>query len=405
VRLLAAPEPRLRDACVLGLLSVGAAYSSQYYFVYGVELLVLTALIRPGRVWRKSMLAPFAVALLIVAIGLAPLLWNFAGGSGPRPNEGGVVVADFGRFSGDGIGFVVPSFTHPILSRPFYAVYDELGAERSLPQETTTYLGLGVLALVIVALRERRLVPAPLGLLLAIGLVFWVLSLGSQLRLLGRDTGIPLPGLLLQELPIVRLARAPGRHIIVAMLGFAILAGAGWERLARRWLRVAILALLAFEYAALPLPLLSTQVAPVYQRLAELPGGFAVLEIPFGVRDGQGALGWPDNRQIFAQTVHGHPIVAAAVSRLPPESWERIRTTPVIGTLLDPTRATPDVLRRDRAEGPEFFARWRIDAVVVHPEMRATALNRYVEEMLPIRRRESFADGSQLLWLRYPGPP
>ena len=93
LKLLAAPQPRLRDACVLGLLGVGSAYSSQYYFVYGAELLALTALVRSQRVRRKALLAPLAVTGLIVAIGLAPLLWNFAGGSGPRPNEGGAVVA------------------------------------------------------------------------------------------------------------------------------------------------------------------------------------------------------------------------------------------------------------------------------------------------------------------------
>jgi len=402
LRLLDASTARLRDATVLGLLAVGAAYSSQYYFVYGVELLALAALSESRRVWRPAMLAPLAVAGLVVAIGVAPLLWNFLGASGPRPDESSAVRADFDRYSGDGIGLVVPSFTHPILSRPLYGLYDQLGAARSLPQETTTYVGLCVLALAALGAVVRRRAGQPVALLLAIGLVFYVLSLGSHLKLLGRDTGIPLPGLVLPELPILRLARAPGRHIVVAMLGFAVLAGAGWERLGRRWLRGSILGLLAFEYAALPLPLLSTQVAPVYHRLAEIPGDFAVLEIPFGVRDGRGALGWPDNRQIFAQTVHGHPIVAAAVSRLPPETWQRIGETPVIGTLLDPRGATPQAQRRDRAEGAAFFSRWRIDAVVVHPAASASVLERYLEEVLPVRRREHFADGSQLLWVGGP---
>jgi hypothetical protein len=42
--LLDAPAPRARQGVLLGLLFVGAAYSSQYYFVYGVELLALAAL-------------------------------------------------------------------------------------------------------------------------------------------------------------------------------------------------------------------------------------------------------------------------------------------------------------------------------------------------------------------------
>lgn len=401
--LLDSQAPRARHGILLGLLFVGAAYSSQYYFVYGAELLALAAICEWRRFSRPALLAPLSVAALVVAIGLAPLLWGFLGADGPRPDEGGASsYTDFDRFSGDAIGFAVPSFTHPILSRPLYGLYDQLGAARSLPQETTTYVGLGVLALAGLGLAARRRAGQPVALLLAIALVFSLLSLGSHLKLLGHETGIPLPGLLLPEIPVMRLARAPGRHIVVAMLGFAVLAGAGWERLGRRGLRGPILGLLAFEYAALPLPLLATQVAPVYHRLAETPGDFAVLELPFGVRDGRGALGWPDNRQIFAQTVHGHPIVAAAVSRIPPETWRVIREMPLIGTLLDPGSATPESRSRDRAEARAFFARSKLDAVVVHPTPLGRELQEIVEDALTIRRREKFADGSQLLWVNGP---
>jgi hypothetical protein len=400
---LDSPAPRARHGILLGLLFAGAAYSSQYYFVYGAELLALAALCEWRRLARPALLAPLSVAALLAAALLAPLLWSFLGAGGPRPDEASAsLYSDFSRFSGDAIGFAVPSFTHPILSPPLHGLYDRLGSARSLPQETTTYVGLGVLALAAFGVAARRSKGQPVALLLAIALVFSVLSLGSHLKLLGSETGIPLPGLLLAEIPVLRLARAPGRHIVVAMLGFALLAGAGWERLGRRWLRAGVAALLAFEYAALPLPLLSTQVSPVYQRLAEIPGDFAVLEVPFGVRDGRGALGWPDNRQIFAQTVHGHPIVAAAVSRIPPETWRELREMPLIGTLLDPGSATPQSHSRDRAEAREFFAREKLDAVVVHPTPIGGRLQEIVEGSLTIRRREKFADGSQLLWLKEP---
>ncbi len=401
-KLLDAPSPRARDGVALGLLFVGAAYSSQYYFVYGVELLAVAALIRFRAARRPAVLAALAVTALVAAIGLAPLLWNFLGGSGPQLAPGGSAVVDFDRFSGDLIGFAVPSFTHPILSGPLHGLYDQLSGGRSLPQETTVSVGLGALGLAVLGAILRRRARQPVALLLGIGLVFWLLSLGSHLKVLGFHTGVPLPDLLLQELPIVRLARAPGRHIVVAMLGVAILAGAGWQRLPRRWLRAATLCLVAFEYAALPLPLISTQVEPVYHRLAEIPGDYAVLELPFGVRDGNGALGWPDNQQIFAQTVHAHPIVAVMVSRLPREMWPVLLSTPVIGSLLDPGGATPETRRRDRAEGPAFFSRWKIAAVVVHPSPLGRALQSILEDALTIRRSENFADGSQLLWLQEP---
>jgi hypothetical protein len=402
LNLLDAPAPRARQGVTLGLLFVGAAYSAQYYFVYGAELLAAAALCRLGAVRRPAALRALAVTALVAAIGVAPLLWNFLGAAGMRPDESSSLRADFDRFSGDAIGFAVPSFTHPILSRPLYALYDQLGAARSLPQETTTYIGLCVLLLSALGVVVRRRERQPVGLLLAISLVFAVLSLGSHLKVVGIQTGIPLPGLLLTEIPILRLARAPGRHVVVAMLGFAVLAGAGWERLGPRWLRGGVLGLLAFEYAALPLPLLSTQVAPVYHRLAEVAGDFAVLEVPFGVQDGRGALGWPDNGQIFAQSVHGRPIVAANVSRLPREMWPVMLSTPVIGTLLDPGSATPETRRRDRAEGRAFFARSKLDAVVVHPTPLGRQLQAIVQDSLTIRRREKFADGSELLWVNGP---
>jgi hypothetical protein len=152
----------------------------------------------------------------------------------------------------------------------------------------------------------------------------------------------------------------------------------------------------------MPVQTISTEIAPVYQRLAELPGGFAVLDVPLGVRDGQFVAGRPENRHIFAQTVHHHPIVSGMVSRLAPETWDALLAAPVIGTLLQPTAASDATLRRDRAEGPAFFARWRIDAVVLHPSAETDVWRRYVETVLPVRGRERFADGTELLWLRGP---
>ena len=57
-------------------------------------------------------------------------------------------------------------------------------------------------------------------------------------------------------------------------------------------------------------------------------------------------------------------------------------------------KASPEHLLKCMNEGGIDFA------IVVHPEASGTVLERYVEAVLPIRRRESFPDGSQLLWLR-----
>jgi len=145
--------------------------------------------------------------------------------------------------------------------------------------------------------------------------------------------------------------------------------------------------------------LISTDLGPVYRRLAEVPGDFAVLEIPLSVRDGHVFTGLPDNRQILAQSLHHHPIVSGMSSRLPEDTWRALLGAPVIGTLLRPDLTNAETLRRDRSEGPAYLARAGIEAVVLQASIRGTPWERYVDSVLPIRSREQFPDGTQLLWL------
>jgi hypothetical protein len=401
LRLTDSPLPRARDAVALGLVLAGAAYSCQYYAVYSAELLAVAAAVRWRDVLRPAVLRGLALACGIAAAGMAPILWTFLrpGGAPPEPS-----AASFDLYAGDLAGFVLPSFQHPLLSGLLRPLHERLlPGPQYLPQEATTYVGVSVLVLGLLGVLRRPAGEGPaLSLPLAIATVFCLLSLGGHLRIGGWSSGIPLPAALLARLPVLGHARAPGRHVLVAMLGLGMLAGLGFQRLRGAWSRLALIALLVLEYVSVPIPLSSTEVSPAYRRLAEARGSFALLELPLGVRDGQSLLGQPDARQVFAQTVHGHPIVGGMVSRLPPETWRAIVSTPVIGTLLHPTGATETDLRRDLAEGAAFFARWQIRAVLVHPEVRSGPAQRYVERVLPIQSRELFADGSELLWIGTP---
>ena len=321
---------------------------------------------------------------------------------------------DFTLHSGDLASFLVPAYDHPWFGSHLGALYERLHprayrfpptgeVEPVLPQESTLFLGWVVLALGIFGwLRmppgwQRRL-------LVAVFAIFAVLALGGRLRVLGIDVGLPLPAALLQHLPVVRAARAPGRHVVLVTLALAVAAGAGWSHLRRPALRAVAAALVAFELAAVPLPLFATAVAPVYRRLLQLPGSSAVLELPFGVRDGRYAAGQPDPRQIFAQTVHHRPILTGMASRWPLERWQWVRAAPLIGTLLDPRLATDERRERDRAAAAGWLARWNIRLVVVHPRARGGFQQRYLESVLPVARREELPDGTELLWPLAPSP-
>ena len=387
--------PRRRDALALGALLGATAYASPTLVLYAVELLALVAVAR-----RRSLARPRSAGCLVAAAAIAlaiasPLVSAHLLDSGVVASA--VDPADFDRHAGDLLGLFVPSFAHPLFGDRVLAFYE--AGEWSLPQESTLFLGVSVLGLAVLGWRCSAEIRAWRALLAGIAVVFWGLALGAHLEVGGFDTGIPLPMRVLGQLPFFELARAPGRHILVSALGVALLAGAGFCCLRAPALRVAALAAVSFELAAVPIPLVSTDAAPVYDEIAKIPGRFAVLDLPLQVRDGHRVWGARTSKAMLGQTVHHQPIVGGAVARLPAPTWERIRAAPLISSLLDGGPSSPRARARDARDGPAYFARYDIRAIVVHPRAREGVAHRTVEKLLPVERRRAFPDGTLLLWL------
>jgi len=400
LRILENLRTRWLDGVALGLVLGGSAYACHYYAIFAGELLAVAAVLEWRRVASRTALQGLAVAAAICLVLWSPLLRAFLNTHGPRPDISSTV--EFDLYSGDLASFFVPSFMNRLTASALRGIHEHLNpSPNHLPQETTLFLGFAALGLAIWGVIRNRREHRPIKLPLAIVFVFGLLSLGAHLKVWGFNTGIPLPVALFSELPLLRFARAPGRHILLVMLGLGILAGWGWQATTRNWLRVVAPILVALEYAAIPMPLFSAEVPEVYRRLRDEPGNFAVLEIPLGLRDGTVLLGEPDAAQLFAQTVHGHPIVAGVIGRVPSIRWKMILQAPVIGTLLTPGSAeSRDLyLEYDKQAGPAFFSQWEIRAIVIHAVARDGPEQRYLERVFSISRRESFADGTELWWL------
>jgi hypothetical protein len=337
-----------------------------------------------------------ACASLIAAMCTAPIAMHFAGRGASLASRADI-RRSFGDYAIEPVGLLVPSFMHPLLAAPLRPLLALINRGGAIPQETTGFLGFTVVALAVAALIRLPRIPggeANWRLAGVIAASFLVLSFGWEAKFLGKPTGIPLPAALLAQLPIVNQARAPGRHAIVAMLGVAVLAGLGWQSITRRRWRVILVGLMAFEYWT-AVPLFSTDVADVYHRLAQAPGDFAILEIPVGLRDGVQELGRPDISRVFAQTVHGRPMIDGMVARLPDDRWAAITSAPLVSVLLDPQHG----VQASPAETQAYFARWHIDAIVVHTNASSRE-RQLVETSLVITSREVFPDKTELWWLK-----
>ena len=231
-----------------------------------------------------AVVAAIGLALLLVAPLAIPTA-RFAGQVPTAETEGGPTFRL--EHSANLADFFIPSQIHPLLgplAERLQGYKDHVHI-----QSKTAYLGLVALILAGCGLRDDRRF---FWLLSAV--LFALLALGPQLQILGWRTGLPLPGALLYDLPLLRISRYPLRFVVYTMLALAILAGLGARRLlaalerrARRPARAAnlalagLVALIAFENLTAPFPMVWVYVPPLYNDLGRDPEAYAILESPF----------------------------------------------------------------------------------------------------------------------------
>ncbi len=145
-----------------------------------------------------------------------------------------------------------------------------------------------------------------------------LLALGPELKIENQDpsstTGIPMPYKILRLLPLVSISRAPGRFVILAVLGLACLAVLGLARLEFRPRLEAVLAgacvlALLVEIAPWPMALNRVEPNPFFQKIAGEPGRYSVLEIPITRHYNS------DHYRMLNQTAYGQPVMGGYLSR------------------------------------------------------------------------------------------
>ncbi len=345
--LYAPPGSRRRDALLAAGGLIAASYTSWYWALYlllaGAGLTLWRILVEP-KTWRRAVQACGAVLLGWVVV-TGPFLWATARAANDPTFE---LVS--------GLDYEVRFSLNPL---------DLIWVAKDTRLTPAVWfmgtLGLSTLLLSALGVFKRR--PALGGIRKsdstknetagndpstdahsalhpAQGALFWlalalagaVLALGPYLNLndaqdVAHSTGIPLPYLLVRNLPFLSIARVPRRFALLANLGLDILAGAGAAYLtarardwAARWgaqaVRVATVAatlvLLAWplaEFAVLPQPLHPVVLSPFFSRLAAEPGARALLELPITTHYLR------DHQRMLYQTVHGKPIIGGYVAR------------------------------------------------------------------------------------------
>jgi hypothetical protein len=316
--------PTWRKAVLCGLLlsiSLAIELHVSFYFTVPFVLIILVY-----QVWKRSyllrdraFLSKFGVVVLIPLLIQGPLLGAFAidkfSGKLDFLQAGGVEL-----YSADLLGILVPPPQHPLvklLGLNEFAIR-LIGIDGWT--ENIVYIGLLIIPLLFIALRNRDFPDRDLWL--GMSLIGAVLLLGPRLRLAGLSTPIILPHVVLSYIPFLEWGRTPARFAGLMMFGLAILVAYGAAVLFRRlrqaryrpYLLVGLLILIWIDYAVFLLPWHLAQVAPppVYREIQESPETLAVLDIPAAEYD-------VSQRSMGYQMMHEHPIVVGRAYRVPPE--------------------------------------------------------------------------------------
>lgn len=200
-------------------------------------------------------------------------------------------------FSADLFSVVWPSYFNPFYVS-FVAFLNTYTTYRPA-FESITYPGLITLASFILFFFFRKKLPRFIHVLHVTAFAFWVLSLGPFLQILGRNTSIPLPYVVINFIPYLQMARAPGRFIVpfifLASICGAFLVNYLLERKYAKKARVLFFALLVLflidqtYYISKPLIVLVPNKLYSYLKTHNYKG--PLLEVPFTIRDGLENLG------------------------------------------------------------------------------------------------------------------
>ncbi|MFN2454449.1 MAG: hypothetical protein ABR577_09535 [Pyrinomonadaceae bacterium] len=305
-------QPQTRNILGAAIASAAAIYFTEFaLYIYMAALLFALAIcvFRDERALLIERLklagaTRIAVALIVFVIIVAPFLVYLLTDKIVKPD-----AADSSTYSANLAGFFIPHQG----STPLYgAIFASLDARVTVGKGGfEVFAGFPLLIFAIVGLLKTNNRAVRIAFVAA--LLFFVLSLGTTLKIFGAETGISLPYAALVRVPPFDSGRTPVRFVVVGMF-FLMIVGAGgmtWmqKKIAERWgAKIAVAAMLlviAWTTAETYSPVARQQVFVPPSPLQNIVPGL-VLNLPVAQRDGYAAM---------LQVFHHQPIATGYLAR------------------------------------------------------------------------------------------
>jgi hypothetical protein len=340
------------------------------------------------RAWKA-----LSVGAVTFFVGFAPLLRMLLRDPSGMPVSRG--SGHFEQFSADALGFLIPSWNHILLGHFVRELNPKLFVAGF---EGTVYIGPIVLALASLGAwkgrkeHKRWVVRASI-----LGFLFYLLSLGPQIRVLGKSLGVAGPAALLYRIRFAEFISAPARFHVLVALCVAILSSLGVafliESFRSRWRQYALVSLVAvlllLDYLTVPFPRSSIvdPAAPDDTAAAQsciLPEnvrGGTILTFPLVIAPYCTKSMW-----MQASDRGQYALVDGYLSYTPERIWDEFGNIPVLRSMLalEGILNVPVEKASDRQTAAETIRNLNLRAVVVFDSPERDQGVQYVESVFGV---------------------
>ena len=240
---------------------LAAAFESPFLAMFAAIGMFATAFIIRAS-WKRTVM----LTLIVIVVTIISAMFIIK-----APGDAGSPEMDWRKaiyWSAEPQSFILPS--------PFGLMGEITGMPHRLSWMANTFEGVVTPGLIVLISfifivwkkKEWRLALIVLSL--------FILSLGPELRILGRPLGIPLPFRLLQSIPVLNGLRSPSRFAILG--GILVAAGGGMAvTMMKKRLKNFVFFIFLFEMAVQALPSVPADIPAICY---EIPPDRTVLEIP-----------------------------------------------------------------------------------------------------------------------------
>lgn len=342
-------------AVVFGLICVIAVLTNLYYTLM-IMLLCLSFCLfflifdrRELLVWMRQLFPSIFISLTVAGLFLFPWLIKVSQSFSFNQRVYAPSLVDSVAYSADLVSIFMPGIASPIYGKfiQFITTFYITLFRHSF--ENFIYPSLFILGIYFYFIFYKKQIARTAFKkaqpFFIISIIFWILTLGPFLHILGKKLPIPLPYLILSATPYLNMARSPGRFIVPFVFLATIVAAFVTDDIFKNKLKIAIAKNLFFfnllliffldqSYTAvLPTPYFRVVPSNIYKYLQSIEQG-VMLEVPFTVRDG---LRFQGNYHTvwlpFTQLIHQQKIFSVYGGRIRNDIFDYYKNDFLLGYL------------------------------------------------------------------------